>query len=190
MCVQLRNHIEKIVSLADDEFGYIRESFQAKSFKKHQIIIHKGSTVPFDYYIVRGLMRSYYSTPDGKDHIIQFAMEDCWITDPQAFSAREGATLSLDCLEDTTVLALSLENKEKLCHDFRKMEYFFLKKATENNITLQKRIQCFVSGSANDRYHNVITQYPGLIQRIPKSMLASYLGVSRETLSRLPKGSV
>lgn len=82
-------------------------------------------------------------------------------------------------------LALTLENKEKLCKELQKMEHFFLKKTIAGYIALQKRILCFISNTAYERYTNLIMQYPGLIQRVPKSMIASYLGVTRETLSRL-----
>ena len=68
------------------------------------------------------------------------------------------------------------------------MEYFFLKKTVAGYIGLQKRVLCFISSNASDRYNNLVTLYPGLLQRVSKSMIASYLGVSRETLSRL--GSV
>lgn len=186
MTTRLRQQIEEIVSLTDEEFDFVVSHFHRKNFKKHQIIIQEGTNVPFDFYVLNGLMKSYYISPEGKEHIIQFAPEDWWITDPQAFHYEMKATLSVDCLEDTSALALSLENKERLCKELQKMEYFFLKKTTAGYIALQKRILCFISGKATDRYHNLLEQHPGLIQRIPKAMLASYLGVSRETLSRLP----
>ncbi len=185
MNIELRRQIEKIVPLTDDEFEFVLSHFKEKNFRKHQIIIQEGDYVPHDFYVVKGLMKSSYTNPDGKEHIMQFALEDWWITDPQAFHNRTRATLSVNCLEDTKVLGLTLDNKEKLCKEFQKMEHFFLKKTTAGYIALQKRILCLISSTANERYHNLVDQYPGLIQRIPKSMVASYLGVSRETLSRL-----
>ena len=180
----LRSHIEKIVALSDEEFEWVLSHFTQKTFKKHQLLFSQGDFVRYDYFIVDGLMKSsrYH---EGKEHILQFAMEDWWITDSEAFHYGSKATLSVDCLEDTTALALTCENKEKLCRELQKMEYFFLKKTTAGYIALQKRISCFISSKASDRYHNLLDQYPGLLQRVPKAMIASYLGVSRETLSRL-----
>jgi Cyclic nucleotide-binding domain. len=185
MSIELRQQIEKIVPLTNDEFGLVLSHFKEKNFKKHQIIIHEGDYVQYDFYVVKGLMKSSHTNPEGKEHIIQFALEDWWITDPQAFHNNTKATLNVDCLEDTKALVISLENREKLCKDLQKMEYFFLKKTTAGYIALQKRILCLISSTATERYYNLLAQYPGLIQRIPKSMVASYLGVSRETLSRL-----
>lgn len=182
---ELREQIGKIVTLSDDEFEWVSEHFQERRFRKHQVIIHEGDYVKYDYYVASGLMKSAHISSEGKEHIIQFAMEDWWITDPEAFHNGTKATMTVDCLEDTRVFALTLENKEKLCRELQKMEYFFLKKTTAGYIALQKRIRCFISNTATDRYHNLVTQYPGLIRRVPKSMIASYLGVTRETLSRL-----
>ncbi len=182
---KLRSQIERIIPLTDEEFEFVLSHFQQKKFKKHQIIIHEGDYAPYDFFVVRGLMKVSRIDPEGKEHIIQFGMEDWWITDAQAYHNRTRATLIVDCLEDTDALALSLENREKLYRELQKMEYFFLKKTTAGYIALQKRILCFISSSANERYHNLLEIYPGLIQRVPKSMIASYLGVSRETLSRL-----
>ncbi|HBX44795.1 Crp/Fnr family transcriptional regulator [Limibacterium fermenti] len=119
------------------------------------------------------MMKSSHTNPEGKEHIIQFALENWWITDPQAFHNSTKATLNVDCLEDTKVLAISLENREKLCKELQKMEYFFLKKTTAGYIALQKRILCLISSTATERYYNLLAQYPGLIQRIPKQMVAS-----------------
>ncbi len=182
---ELRQQIEKIVQLTDEEFVFVLSHFKKKQFKKHQLIIQEGEYVPYDFYVVSGLMKSAYYSAEGKEHIVQFAMEDWWITDPDAFHNRTKATFSVESMEDSSVLALSLDNKEKLCRELQKMEYFFLKKTTAGYIALQKRILTLISSSASERYASMIRLYPGLIQRVPKSMIASYLGVTRETLSRL-----
>ena len=184
----LRRQIEQIVPLTDAEFDFVLGHFQHKRFRKHQILIHEGDYVQHDYFVVSGLMKVSRVDADGKEHIVQFGMEGRWITDTEAFHNRTKATLIVDCLENTEALALSLENREKLCRELQKMEYFFLKRAVAGYIDLQKRVLCFISGSAGERYHSLITAYPGLLQRVPKAMIASYLGVTRETLSRLGAG--
>ena len=184
----LRQQIEQIVPLTDEEYDFVLAHFQHKRFKKHQIVIHEGDYVQSEYFVIKGLMKVSRIDYDGKEHIVQFAPEDWWITDTQAFHDRTKATLNVDCLEDTEALAISLDDKEKLCRELQKMQYFFLKKTTASYISLQKRILCFISANAADRYTSLITVYPGLLQRVPKSMIASYLGVSRETLSRLGTG--
>ena|SRR5688572_7066669 len=181
----LREQIERIVSLTDEEYEFVLSHFSAKKFKKHQNIIREGEYVHNDYFLLSGLMKSSHINPEGKEHIIQFAMQDWWITDPQAYHNQTKATLQVDCLEDSDTLFITLDNREKLCRDLQKMEYFFRKKTTAGYIALQRRILCLISSTAKERYENLLTQYPGLFQRVPKSLIASYLGVTRETLSRL-----
>jgi len=95
------------------------------------------------------------------------------------------ATLNVDCIEDTETLSISFDNKEKLCASSRKMEYFFRKKYTTGNMALQKRVLALLSNNASERYKQWLNQYPSLHKRISKTLIASYLGVTRETLSRL-----
>lgn len=181
----LRNQIEKIVKLTDEEFQFVLSHFSTKVFRKHQYVLQAGNPAPNDHFVVKGLLKSFYLDEAGKTHILQFAMEDWWISDPQAYHNSLNATLNIDCLEDTQVYVISLENREKLCADSRKMEYFFRKKTQAGYIALQKRIQSLMSQSAKERYDQFIQLYPQLTQRLPKALIASYLGISRETLSRM-----
>lgn len=181
----LRQQIEKIVKLTDEEFDFTFEHFIYRVYKKHQIIFQSGEPAPYDNFVAKGLLKSYYVDDLGKTHILQFAMEDWWISDPQAYHNRTLATLNVDCLEDTHAFSISIDRREKLCADLKKMEYFFMKKTTAGYIALQKRILSLMSQKADERYRQFLALYPSLLNRVPKALIASYLGVSRETLSRM-----
>ena len=112
-------------------------------------------------------------------------MEDWWVTDYQAYFSQSKATLSIDCLEEVEVYCLSLQNRDKICAELHKVEHFFRKKSNSGYIALQKRILSLLNSSAKERYEQLLLQYPTLFQRVPKTLIASYLGVSRETLSRI-----
>jgi CRP-like cAMP-binding protein len=181
----LRQQIEKIVKLSDEEFAFVLTHFTHRAFKKHQYVVQAGSAAPNDYFVLKGLLKSFYLDESGKMHILQFAMEDWWISDPQAYHNKAIATLNIDCLEDTSTMYISIDNREKLCADLKKMEYFFMKKTTAGYIALQRRILSLMSQKADERYQQFISLYPSLLQRLPKALVASYLGISRETLSRI-----
>jgi CRP-like cAMP-binding protein len=185
MSQSLRSQIESIISLTDPEFELVLAAFTEKKFRKHQFIAQEENSVPYLYFLERGLTKSFVVEDDGREHILELSMDNNWITDLQAFHLRQKATINICCLEDCDTLAISLDNFEKLCSQLDKMQYFFRRKAIEQTIHLQRRIQCFITSSAADRYHELVTKNPGLIQRVPKKLIASYLGVSRETLSRL-----
>ena len=102
-----------------------------------------------------------------------------------AYFTQTKAKMSLQCIEDTMVFSLSFKNYQKLLSQLPKMERFFLQKSNAGYISSQNRILSFLTSNAQQRYKQLLKQYPQLFQRVPKTLLASYLGVSRETLSRL-----
>ena len=182
---KLREHIEKTISLTDDEFAFVLAHFSQKTVKKHQFLIQEGENVRYVYFVVSGLLKLVYTDDSGKQHIISFAMEDWWESDFQAYYTQSKATMSLDCIEDTVVFCLSLDNYYKLCDGLPKMERFIGQKSILGSIASQQRILSLLTTNAKERYEKLLKQYPSLFQRVPKTLLASYLGVSRETLSRL-----
>lgn len=183
----LRDHIEAISPLSDAEWKTVSTFFQRRKFRKHQYLVQQGDPVPYDFWVVSGLLKAFTVGDDGKEHILQFAMEDWWCTDYQAYQSGSHASLFIDCLEDSEVLCLRAADKERMCREFRALERFFRIKSGNGYIALQKRIVSLLKESAEERFHNLVAQYPGLVQRVPKKLLAAYLGVSRETLSRFHK---
>ncbi|MCQ9636683.1 Crp/Fnr family transcriptional regulator [Chryseobacterium sp. WG14] len=186
MLEQLRIHIEKIVLLTDEEFRIVSSFFSFKKYKKHQFLVQEGEAVAYHYFVLKGLLKLVYTDESGKEHIVGFAMEDWWETDFQAYYKQTKATMSLQCVEATEVLCLSLPDYRTLCAELPKLEHFFLEKAYMGFIAAQQRIISTMTTEIKDRYEQLLEKYPILVQRVPKSLLAAYLGVSRETLSRLP----
>lgn len=182
---QLRAHLEKIVSLTDEEFAWVLARFTLKKFKKHQFLLQEGELVKYNYFVISGLLKLVYTDAAGKPHILAFALEDWWETDFPAYYTQAPATLSLECLEDTTVFCLSLADYHALCVELPQMARFFLQKSMLSAIAVQQRLLSLLTTSAKERYEQLLQKYPALGQRISKTLLASYLGVSRETLSRL-----
>lgn len=185
----LRQHIEKIVPLTDEEFAFVLSHFTVKSFKKRAFLIQKNERVKYSYFVISGLLMLVHNDEAGKQHIASFAMEDWWESDYLAYYTQTNATMSLQCLEDTEVYCLSLEDYQKLCAGLQKIEHFFLKKAIGGHIASQQRILSFLTSNAKERCEQLLKRYPSLFQRVPKTLLASYLGVSRETLSRIWRAS-
>lgn len=171
--------------LTDDEFGLVLSHFTYRTYKKRHLLIREGEGVREAYFVVKGLLKLVYTDGEAKSHIVSFALEDWWESDFQAYYNQTPATLSLECLEDTAVWCLSLENYHRLCTDLPKLSHFFLTKALRGSMAAQQRILSLLTTQAKERYEQLIRLYPALPQRVSKTLLASYLGVSRETLSRL-----
>jgi CRP-like cAMP-binding protein len=183
----LRQHIEKITPLSDAEFDFILSHFTTKKLRKRQFLIQEGDGVPNDYFVLKGCLKAYHTDHEGKESILQFALEDWWITDYQAYFRQTAATIHVDCIEDSELLCLSLHNREKLCAEMHKIEHFFRKKSNAGYVALQARILSLLTSNAKERYAQLFQSQPTLFQKIPKTLIAAYLGVSRETLSRFSK---
>ncbi|MDN3548198.1 Crp/Fnr family transcriptional regulator [Mucilaginibacter aquaedulcis] len=181
----LREHFEKIIALTDSEFDYIYDHFVFKKIIKHQFLIQQGDRVHNEYFVVKGCLKSYMIDSDDKAHILQFALPDWWVSDYQALNNGSPSTLYLDSVDGAEILSITMENKDKLCAEMHKVEHFFRKKTNWGYVALQQRILSLLNSNAKDRYEQLLKQYPALFKTVPKQLLASYLGVTRETLSRL-----
>jgi len=182
---RLREHIEEITTLTDEEFDHIKTFFTIKNVRKNQFLVHEGDVVQYEFLTLDGIYKVFYIDDNGKEHIIQFAKKNWWMTDYIGFFNQKNATMFVECLQEGSVACLTLEGREKISSEFHKMEYFFRAKLTKGYIALQQRIIHLLSSTPQQRYEEFSRLYPDLISQIPKKYIAEYLGVSRETLSRL-----
>lgn len=181
----LRKHIEEISRLTEEEWNYVKPFFAYKKLRKHQFLIQKNELVPFQYWIIKGLLKTYATDNEGREHILQFALEQYWTSDFEAYQNQIPSAMDIDCIEDSEFFCLYLKDREHICNEIPKMANFFRVKSHLGYIALQHRIMSLLTETAEERYNNLIKKIPGLVQRVPKKFLASYLGVTRETLSRL-----
>jgi len=181
----LKQHIAKTISLSDEQFDYCFSHFKRQEFKKGQVIIAAGDQVASEYFVIGGCLKTFYINDDLKMYILQFAMPTWWASDYHALYSGHRATVSLDCITDAEVLCLKAEDREKLCREIHAVEYFFRWRTNMGYVASQKRLLSLMNNDAKHRYEELLKQYPQLYNLVPKNLIAAYLGVSRETLSRL-----
>ena len=182
---RLRKHIEQITPVTDEEFEFIKTFFSLKRVRKGQYLIHEGDEVKNEFLVLSGIYKVFYLDEQGKEYIMQFAQENWWMTDYAAFFKQKNATMFVECLVEGEVFFSTLHARETISASSHKMEHFFRVKLTNGYVALQHRIRLLLSGTPQQRYQEFSILYPELMQRIPKKLIAEYLGVSRETLSRL-----
>lgn len=181
----LKAHLAKTITLTADEFDYFFSHFKPQSFKKGQVIIKEGDTVDSEYFVLDGCLKTFFVNDEQKMFILQFAMQTWWASDYNALYTESKATVQLDCITDAEVLCLSAEDRERLCLEIYPLGYFFRWRANKGYVASQKRLLSFMNNDARYRYEELIHMYPQLYNLVPKQLIAAYLGVSRETLSRL-----
>ena len=181
----LKQHIAKIVSLTEEQSEYFCSHFKPMSFKKGQTIISEGDKVDCEYFVISGCLKAFYINDDIKMYILQFAMPTWWTSDFAALYNQTPATIYVDCITDAEVLCISNSDREKLCSELHLAEHFFRWRTNKGYVASQKRLLSFMNNDTKKRYEELLAQYPQLYNLVPKHLIAAYLGVSRETLSRL-----
>jgi CRP-like cAMP-binding protein len=181
----LKQHIAKTSTLTDEQFEYFFSHFKYRSFKKGQAIITAGEHVDCEYFVLSGCLKSFYINDDIKMFILQFAMSTWWASDFDALYTHTKATINVDCILDSEVLYISNDDREKVCREIHEIEHFFRWRTNKGYVAAQKRLLSFMNNDAKARYEELLHQYPALYNIVPKHLIAAYLGVSRETLSRL-----
>jgi CRP-like cAMP-binding protein len=181
----LRDHVSKVVSLSDDQFDHFFSRFRPQSYRKGQMIIREGDRVSGEYFVLEGYLKSFYVSEDLKMFVLQFATPASWASDYNALYDGTRATTSLDCITDVEVLCLSGDDRDELCSEISQLELFFRWRINRDYVAAQRRLLSFMSNNTRHRYEELIAQYPQLHNVVPKHLIAAYLGVSRETISRL-----
>ncbi len=183
----LRSHIEKRIHLTDEEFDVSSKYFVPKKIRKHQFLLNEGDVCKYLGFVNSGCMREYTIDRNGTEHINQFAIEDWWTSDLNSFLSGLPATRNIDALKDSEVLLLEKSAREELFNACPKMDRFFRILLEANYITTHQRVTDMLSQTAEERYLKFIKNYPKLIEQIPQNQIASYLGITPQSLSRIRK---
>ncbi len=182
-----RKHIEKRTHLSDADFEVVKTYFVPKKFRKKQFLLHEGDVCRHIGFVNSGCLREYTIDNKGTEHIIQFAIEDWWVSDLNSFLSGEPAEFNIDALQDSEILLLEKSARHNLLNECPKMERFFRILIESNHVANHKRIANSLSASAEERYLKFIKTYPELFEQIPQNHIASYLGITPQSLSRIRK---
>lgn len=175
------------VPFSDEELATIRTHLIPKKFRKKQYLLQEGDVCKFIAFVEKGTLRSYSIDEKGNEHIVQFAFEGWTISDLFSFLTSEPATYTIDAVENSEVLLISKAAHEELLKTMPHYQTYMFTLVTNAYIALQRRMTSTISQTTEERYASLITDCPNLSQRVPQHMIASYLGLKAETLSRVRK---
>lgn len=181
----ISSEIFKGIALTDKELEIAESKFEEVLVRKGDVLLKAGDSVPNQYYVCEGCMRTYYISQDGKEFTIQFAVKDWWISDYTAFFVGGKAILTIECLENARLFRISKEDMDQLYLEAPKVESFFRVKMERFFGSFQKRILSDLAMSAKEKYLAFLKTYPNIEIHIKNYHLASYLGITTESLSRI-----
>lgn len=177
--------VNEKVNLTSEEEDICKTFLIPKKVRKKQYILQEGDVCKYGAFVEKGALRSYTIDEKGQEHIVQFAIEGWWISDMYSFITGEPSVYNIDVLEDAELLLLSKPSEEELLEKVPKFERYQRLLVQGAYIALQRRLVLSLSQSAEEKYTKLTNTYPDIIQRVPQHMIASYLGITPETLSRI-----
>src|SRR6476469_4456188 len=175
---------EKVAFTADDQ-AVIKEYLTPKKLRKKQYLLQEEDVCKAIAFVEKGALRAYTVDEKGMEHIIQFAPEGWTISDLYSFLTGEPATYNIDALEDSELVLITKPAQEELLQRVPKYETYLRLQLTGAYIAMQRRLTSIISLPLEERYTSFTAQYPDIVQRVPQHMLASYMGLTPETLSRV-----
>jgi CRP-like cAMP-binding protein len=182
-----KDYIQKKITISDQEMELILSLCQTKKLRKRQYLLQEGDVWKFNAFVAKGCLRTYTIDDKGNEHIINFATENWWTGDRESLALGQPSIFNIDALEDSQVVLIAKANFERICLEipaFNQMVNAILQRSF---IVAQNRIHMFISLTAEEKYTRFLEKYPHLPIRVPQGMIASYLGITPETLSRIRK---
>ena len=183
----LIDYFESFLPLDTEEKSFVEKVFKERRVKRRQFILQEGEICKYNTFVVEGCFRMYAVDEKGKEHNLQFAIENWWIGDIGSFHSEEPGKLYIEALESSVILQISKEDQLRLFVVYPKFNRIF-RVFTENAlVSAQRRILHNISSSAEERYLDFSKRYPHFFNRISNVQIASYLGVTPEFLSLIRK---
>jgi len=183
-------HLDKFITITDEDFALILDYFEVKNFRKKEILLEEGQVCRQNYFVLKGLLRKFFINEKGIEQTTDFALETWWMTDNFSFERKTPADFSIQTVEKSEVLTISSESQEKLLTDFPIMEKYFRIVYQRAFAANQRRVKYIFTYSKEDFYFSLVKQYPEFVQRVPQYLIASFLGFTPEYLSEIRKKSI
>lgn len=184
---ELIHKIKSVIPLSSGGEEQVYKIAKERSFSKGDVLIREGQPVSKTYFVLKGCLRSYCIDKDGKEHTLQFAIKDWWISDFMAIYSGENSSLNVECISDSKVVEFKSKELDEILTLFPEFEVFQRRNLERHVVSLHRRILNQLQLSATERYELFMKEYPDIEQYAPNYHIASFLGITQQSLSRIRK---
>lgn len=180
-------NVHRFIELTPEEKKLFISLLKPKKVYKRQLLFQEGNIAHYQYFVTKGCLRTYFIDNKGQEHNVQFAIEDWWTGDMHGFLTQKESRFNIIAIEDSEMLSIDKPSMEELYHKVPKFNSYFRQLLQNAFISFQDRILSGMSETAEERYVNFRKKYPSMDKRIPQNQIASFLGITPESLSRVRK---
>lgn len=178
-------HIEKKVSLSQHDRDTIQTFFIEKRLRKRQYLLQEGDVCKYMAFVAKGLLRTYNIDEKGDEHMSIFGLEGWWLSDFNSFLSGEPALFNIDAIEESELLLISKTDYERMTISVPIMDRYFRILYQNSLVTKERRLMSAITHTAEEKYLLLLQSSPEINDRVPQHLIASYLGIAPETLSRI-----
>jgi len=185
MFAEFEKYIREQAAVTDNDIKLFRETAIERTMRRKDFLLQEGEICRYKAFVTKGFLRTYRTTDDGTEHIMQFSPENSWTTDPESYKNNTPSCYNIDALEYTEVLMWTKKDFHYLFENIPAVKAYSDQLFSRNLYVTRQRLFNAISATAEEKYDEFIRMYPDIRTRVPLHMVASFLGVSRETLSRI-----
>lgn len=188
----LRNCIERYAKtpLTTEQYERIKKIMRVRKLRKRQNLLHEGEICKYYGFIVKGAMRQYSVDDKGIEYMVRLSLENSWVGDRESWVMLSPTIYNIDAWEDTEILLITKEEAIRLALEIPAFDEMLRGMDEKNAIATERRVNASISLPADKRYYDFVSNYPEFVQRFPLHVIASYLGITKETLSRIRKSQL
>jgi CRP-like cAMP-binding protein len=179
--------VDEKIELTQHEKELSKTFFTPKKIRKKQYLLQEGDVCKYAAFVEKGFLRCYTVDDKGNEHILQFAFEGWWMADQYSFLTNTPSRYNIDALEDSELLLLTKQAEEEMLHKIPKLERYFRILLQNNVIATIQRLESSLNDTAEEKYNRLLKNCPTIAERVPQHMIASAMGITPETLSRIRK---
>lgn len=190
MFAEFEKYIKAHADVTDEDIKLFRASVIEKTLRRKDSLLQQGEICRYKVFVCKGLLRTYRTTENGNEHILQFSAENSWSTDPESYHNLTSSVYNIEALEQSEVVMWTKKDFDNLFDKVPQLKTYSDNLIQRNLYRTRHRMFFNQTSTAEEKYDDFVKSYPGIMARVPLHMVASFLSVSRETLSRIRHAQV